>query len=87
MPWPGINWCDQDLRKELADNLEVQGIPTLIILDSNLSIITKEGRNLVNEDPEAKVRLNVLLRRHLKQYCFFLSFRILEFIKNTKHKL
>ncbi|GIY04447.1 nucleoredoxin [Caerostris extrusa] len=41
-------------RKELPRLFGVGGIPCLIILDENNSIITKEGRVEVNEDPEGE---------------------------------
>lgn len=33
-----------------------KGIPCLIMLDKNNSVITKEGRMEVNEDPDGEVR-------------------------------
>ncbi|KAL7648495.1 UNVERIFIED_CONTAM: hypothetical protein RMT77_000401 [Armadillidium vulgare] len=54
MPWPSIRWSDSDTRTELAENLEVKGIPTLVILDSDLSVITREGRTFINEDPQGE---------------------------------
>lgn len=33
-----------------------KGIPCLIMLDKNNSLITKEGRMEVNEDPDGEVR-------------------------------
>jgi nucleoredoxin len=54
MPWLALDPADgKDARKaELSSHFEVDGIPTLVILDENHKIITSEGRGAVSSDPE-----------------------------------
>ncbi|GFU61415.1 nucleoredoxin, partial [Nephila pilipes] len=54
MPWLAVPYSEEKTRKELAHLYGVGGIPCLIILDEDNSIITKEGRMEVNEDPEGE---------------------------------
>ncbi|GFR31757.1 nucleoredoxin [Trichonephila clavata] len=54
MPWLAVPYSEEKTRKELAHLYGVGGIPCLVILDENNSIITKEGRMEVNEDPEGE---------------------------------
>lgn len=51
MPWLAVPWEQEERRRELAALLGVQGIPTLVLLDANGSVITTDGRGEVNEDP------------------------------------
>merc|ERR1719247_3082368 len=51
MPWLALP--HGDARKESwSRHFGVQGIPTFVILDENLALITKEGRDAVTENPE-----------------------------------
>jgi len=52
MPWLAIPYADEDRRSKLNEFFEVEGIPTLIILDENNKVITKEGQAAVGADPE-----------------------------------
>ncbi|XP_063973359.1 nucleoredoxin-like isoform X2 [Diachasmimorpha longicaudata] len=52
MPWLRIPFNQEERRKKLAIALDVQAIPTLVILDSRDNIITLEGRAELLEDPE-----------------------------------
>ncbi|XP_054281073.1 nucleoredoxin-like [Macrosteles quadrilineatus] len=49
MPWTALPY-KSSYCKELASNLDVHGIPTLILLDPDGTIITEEGRSEVKED-------------------------------------
>ncbi|XP_069698968.1 nucleoredoxin-like [Periplaneta americana] len=51
MPWLAVPWEQEETRRELAALLGVQGIPTLVLLDADGSVITADGRGEVNEDP------------------------------------
>ena len=55
MPWPAVSWREDAVRQELASLLAVQGIPTLVLLDQDCSLITDDARARVNDDPEGKV--------------------------------
>ncbi|KAH0564652.1 hypothetical protein KQX54_013281 [Cotesia glomerata] len=52
MPWLRIPFTHEERRKKLAIALDVQAIPTLVILDPRDNIITLEGRAELLEDPE-----------------------------------
>ena len=55
MPWLRIPFAQEERRQKLARALDVQAIPTLVILDPRDNIITLEGRTEVLEDPEGLV--------------------------------
>jgi Thioredoxin-related protein len=57
MPWLAVPWEQEERRRELAALLGVQGIPTLVLLDADGSVITTDGRGEVNEDPIGEVSL------------------------------
>lgn len=57
MPWLRIPFTQEDRRQKLARALDVQAIPTLVILDPRDNIITLEGRTELLEDPEGLVTL------------------------------
>ncbi|CAL1276976.1 unnamed protein product [Larinioides sclopetarius] len=54
MPWLAVPYSEEKTRKDLPHLYGVGGIPCLIIVDENNSVITKEGRMEVNEDPEGE---------------------------------
>lgn len=56
MPWLRIPFAQEERRQKLATALDVQAIPTLVILDPRDNIITLEGRVELLEDPEGLVR-------------------------------
>jgi nucleoredoxin len=51
-PWAQLPFSDRDRKKELSDTFDVEGIPTLVMLDENGKIITTEGTSAVGGDPE-----------------------------------
>jgi nucleoredoxin len=53
MPWLAVPYSERDLKAELSKKYKVQGIPSLVILGPDGTIITKDGRAVVMEDPEA----------------------------------
>jgi len=55
MPWLRIPFSQEERRRKLARALDVQAIPTLIILDPRDNIITLDGRAELIEDPEGLV--------------------------------
>lgn len=42
-PWKMLDYANRDAKSELANRFDVQGIPTLVLLDENLNVITKDG--------------------------------------------
>ncbi|XP_045131678.1 nucleoredoxin-like [Portunus trituberculatus] len=50
MPWPSLAWEEKEARNELASSLEVNGIPTLVVLDPDNSVITTDGRSQFSDD-------------------------------------
>nr|XP_034182057.1 nucleoredoxin-like isoform X2 [Osmia lignaria] len=52
MPWLRIPFSQEERRKKLARALDVQAIPTLVVLDPRDNIITLDGRAELLEDPE-----------------------------------
>lgn len=55
MPWLRIPFSQEERRQKLARALDVQAIPTLVILDPRDNIITLEGRAELLENPEGLV--------------------------------
>lgn len=78
MPWLRIPFSQEERRRKLARALDVQAIPTLVILDPRDNIITLDGRAELIEDPEGLVNENSKIRRFsgTKSLQFFQSCRI-----------
>lgn len=55
MPWVAVPYEDEESRAQLTSLFGIQGIPSLILLNPDGSIITEDGRGEVNEDPEGLV--------------------------------
>lgn len=53
MPWLAIPYDDARIR-QLKSIYDVYGIPTLIVIDENGKVITKDGRTAVNADIQGK---------------------------------
>ena len=57
MPWLAMPSTD-DRKKALSRHFDVSGIPTLVLVEGDAkTVITKNGRGPVMEDPEGKVSL------------------------------
>jgi len=55
MPFLALPYSARDVKKSLSKKFKVQGIPTLVILDSETGeVITKDGREAVDDDPSGK---------------------------------
>lgn len=50
MPWVALPYADRALKEELSDRFKVNGIPSLVLLDTDRSVITTEGRGAVSRD-------------------------------------
>lgn len=51
MPWLALPFSDRERKNKLSKQFNVQGIPTLVVVDSDGSLITADGRTGVDEDP------------------------------------
>jgi len=49
-----LPYVDRERKAKLSAKYKVQGIPTLVVLDNQAQVITKEGRKAVMNDPEGK---------------------------------
>lgn len=52
MPWKALAYSDRKRKAELSEAFDVNGIPTLVILDENDKIIRTSGRGAVAADPD-----------------------------------
>jgi nucleoredoxin len=51
MPWAALPFPARDLKASLSSKFKVSGIPTLVVLDKDGSLITTQGRGKVSGDP------------------------------------
>ncbi len=51
MPWFRVDYSERDLKDKMSEFFEIEGIPTLILLDGNGQVITKEGTGLIMAAP------------------------------------
>lgn len=54
MPWWAFDFDSVDTRENLGELFEIEGYPTMIILDNNANIVTGLGREEVMGDPDGK---------------------------------
>jgi nucleoredoxin len=54
MPWLALPFADRKCVKALSTALEVDGYPTLVVMDKAGQVITSNGRRAVAADPEGK---------------------------------
>merc|ERR1712159_589341 len=50
-PWLALPYAERDLKATLSKKFKVSGIPSLVILDGEGKLITKDGRAAVSKDP------------------------------------
>jgi len=53
MPWLALPYEDRDTKSNLSDHFDVEGIPTLILLNSQGKLITADGRSAVSKGAKA----------------------------------
>lgn len=51
MPWVAMPFAERSKKAELSSRYGVQGIPTLVVLDKDGSVITKKARESMMTDP------------------------------------
>merc|ERR1712139_535927 len=54
MPWEALPYEKRDAKKLLSDAFGITGIPTLVVLNNDGTLITKEGRSKVQQDPRGE---------------------------------
>jgi hypothetical protein len=52
MPWLSLDYANRDLKGALGQAFSVTGIPTLVWLDKDGSVITLDGRRKVVQEPD-----------------------------------
>merc|ERR1711904_410245 len=52
MPWLALDFEDRKRKAQLSGMFGVRGIPALVIVDKDGSVITKEGRGAISSDPQ-----------------------------------
>jgi nucleoredoxin len=52
MPWLAVPYSARSVKESLSSKYRVSGIPTLVFLNENGEIITRNGRECVSSDPE-----------------------------------
>merc|ERR1711904_496355 len=52
MPWLALDFEDRKRKTQLSNMFGVRGIPAVVIVDKDGSVITKEGRGALSSDPE-----------------------------------
>jgi len=50
-PWLALDYSDRKLKNELSELFGVEGIPSVVIIDSDGSVISKDGRGAIASDP------------------------------------
>lgn len=51
MPWTALPFSERQLKSKLSSKFGVNGIPCLVVLNKDGSLISKNGRTCVSEDP------------------------------------
>jgi len=51
MPWLALPYVDREKKNSLSSKFKVQGIPTVVIVDADGKLITKDGRAAISSDP------------------------------------
>merc|ERR1712193_506183 len=54
MPWLSLPYADRARKEELSKKFKVSGIPTVVILDGEGQVITKDGRAAISSDPKGE---------------------------------
>lgn len=55
MPWLAIPYEDTASRQQLTTLYGIQGIPSLVLLNPDGSVITEDGRGEINDDAQGTV--------------------------------
>lgn len=52
MPWKALSFKDRATKTALSETFEIEGIPSLIVIDKHGNIVQKSARSKVSTDPE-----------------------------------
>lgn len=50
-PWPALDYSDRKLKENLSQLFGVSGIPSVVIIDADGSVISKDGCGAISSDP------------------------------------
>jgi len=50
-PWLALDYGDRKRKEQLSNLFGVRGIPSFVIIDADGSVITKDGRSALSDDP------------------------------------
>eukprot|EP00658_Telonema_sp_P-2_P067440 TRINITY_DN56358_c0_g1_i1.p2 TRINITY_DN56358_c0_g1~~TRINITY_DN56358_c0_g1_i1.p2 ORF type:complete len:178 (-),score=31.99 TRINITY_DN56358_c0_g1_i1:207-740(-) len=64
MPWLAVPYSDRALKERLNQYFQVSGLPTLVLLDRDGSVIIKDGRSRVLADPTGSTWLSQRANPH-----------------------
>lgn len=53
-PWHALEYSQRQVKEELSEALGINGIPSLVIIDKDFSVINKDGRAAVSNDPKGE---------------------------------
>jgi len=53
-PWHALEYSDRKAKDDLSNALGISGIPSLVILDKDGSVINKDGRTALSGDPKGE---------------------------------
>jgi len=51
MPWHALEFADRKRKEQLSTRFGVSGIPSVVIIDADGSVISKDGRAAISADP------------------------------------
>ena len=52
MSWLMVPWSSRDIKQRLSSKYDVNAIPTMIFVDEDAALLTKDGREAVLENEE-----------------------------------
>lgn len=53
-PWHALEYSQRQVKEDLSKALGINGIPSLVIIDKDFSVINKDGRAAVSSDPKGE---------------------------------
>jgi len=53
-PWEKMPWAKRKEKEQLSNMFQVEGIPTFVVLNSDCSLLTEDGRSKVAADPKGE---------------------------------
>jgi hypothetical protein len=53
-PWHALDYSNREAKEDLSKALGINGIPSLVIIGKDFSVINKEGRSALSSDPKGE---------------------------------